>query len=183
MFYVSLQGDHLIVRKLKKKFCLNCFVFVPIWFVLLFKKVLQLVSLFLLSRSIQSLLIFVFCRSVSIWFYLSSLILLPFVFDIVLIFIVSLQADHLIVTKQLRKRFFFLNYFLLVAICLYYYLRNLNSSFPYSFCRFAFNWSFVLMKFERLIMKNLLIWIDFPLMSWCFLYRSRLIIWLSQNNW
>ena len=50
-------------------------------------------------------------------FYLSKLILLPFVSVTVVMFYVSLQADHLIVTKQLRKKVFFLNNFLLVPIC------------------------------------------------------------------
>ena len=48
---------------------------------------------------------------------MSSLILLPFVFVTVVMFIVSLQADHLILTKQLIKKFFCLNYFLLLPIC------------------------------------------------------------------
>ena len=37
---------------------------------------------------------------------MSSLILLPFVFVTVVIFIVSLQADHLILTKQLIEKDF-----------------------------------------------------------------------------
>ena len=48
---------------------------------------------------------------------MSSLILLPFVFVTVVMFIVSLQADHLILTKQLIKKVFCLNYFLLLPIC------------------------------------------------------------------
>ena len=50
-------------------------------------------------------------------FYLSKLILLPFVSVTVVMFYVSLQADHLIVTKQLVKKVFSLNNFLLVPIC------------------------------------------------------------------
>ena len=50
-------------------------------------------------------------------FYLSKLILLPFVSVTVVMFYVSLQADHLVVTKQLIKKVFFLNNFLLVPIC------------------------------------------------------------------
>ena len=54
MFFVSLQADHLIITKTTDKvFRLNYFVFVPISLVLLFKKLLQLVSLFLLIRPIQ----------------------------------------------------------------------------------------------------------------------------------
>ena len=48
---------------------------------------------------------------------MSSLILLPFVFVTVVMFIVSLQADHLILTKQLIDKDFCLNYFLLLSIC------------------------------------------------------------------
>ena len=117
MFIVSLQADHLILTKqLIKKF-LTKLLFTPAFcFVQLSKKFLQLAGFFIPYVLTHSIEVF-FCRSVSIWVYMSSLILLPFVFVTVVMFIVSLQADHLILTKQLIKKVFCLNYFLLLPIC------------------------------------------------------------------
>ena len=105
MFFVSLQADNLIVTKqlIKKVFSLNNFLLVPVCFVLLFKKFQQLVSLFLLSVRIQ----LKFCSFEVLKFDYEKFIDLNRFFVSVtdVIFFVSLQADHLIIKKQLLKFF------------------------------------------------------------------------------
>ena len=86
----------------------------PISLVLLFKKLVQLVSLFLLIRPFQ----LKFCFwSVTALFYLCELILLPFVSVTVDMFYVSFQADHLIVRERLIKYVFGLNFLVFVPTC------------------------------------------------------------------
>ena len=74
----------------------------PICFVLLFKKFKQLVSLFLLSVGIQ----LKFCSFEVLKFDHEKFIDLNRFFSVIVVmFFVSLQADHLIIKKQLIKFF------------------------------------------------------------------------------
>ena len=74
----------------------------PICFVLLFKKFKQLVSLFLLSVGIQ----LKFCSFEVLKFDHEKFIDLNRFFSVIVVmFFVSLQADHLIMTKQLIRFF------------------------------------------------------------------------------
>ena len=102
----------------------------PICFVLLFKKFQQLVSLFILSVHIQ----LKFCSFKVLKFDYEKFIDLNrfFVSVIVVMFFVSLEADHLI-TKKTTDKVFRLNYFVFVPISFVLLFKSLCSWFSYSF--------------------------------------------------
>ena len=83
-FFVWLQADHLIISKqlIKKVFCLNYFLLLPICFVLLSKKFLQLAGFFIPFVSFHSLEVLFFAEVCQVgficlvsFFYFSFLLL------------------------------------------------------------------------------------------------------------